>query len=242
MTRNVAAAERLMSIAAGLSLLYVAQRLQTQRGLTRATGVGLLARGATGYCPVNQALRRQPRYQDTREALAGPRGINVRESVTIDRPVDEVYRFWRDLTSLPAFMPHLERVEPRGGTRTHWIARGPGGMRVEWDAELINDIENELIAWKSIEGADVVTAGSVNFRPAPRGGTEVRVNLQYAPPAGRAGAWIATLLGSDPAAQIREALRRVKQQLEAGERATVEGQPRGRRRWRVFPFPHRSRA
>ena len=240
-TRNVAASERAVSIAAGAGLLYLASRVPARRGLAQATGLGLLARGATGYCPVNYAVGRQPRAQDTRQALAGPRGINVRESITIERPVDEVYRFWRDLTALPAFMPHLERVDPLGGSRTHWVARGPAGMRVEWDAELINDIENELIAWKSIEGADVVSAGSVSFRPAPRGGTELRATLQYAPPAGKAGAWVATLLGSNPSAQIREDLRHVKQQLETGERATVEGQPRGDRGWRLFPFRRRSR-
>ena len=203
--------------------------------MARAMGVGLVARGASGLCPVNQALGRNGSQEDTREALGGSRGVHVRESLTIMRPVDEVFSFWRDLTGLPSFMRHLERVEPRPGNRTYWVVRGPGGIRVGWEAELVNEVENELIAWRSVPGADVVSAGSVNFRPAPRGGTELRVHLQYSPPAGRAGAWVATLLGRDPAGQIREDLRRVKQLLETGEIATAQDQPTGRRRRGLLP-------
>lgn len=230
MKRNVAGMERVASMAAGAGLIWLASRRPRAAGVARAAGVGLLARGASGLCPVNQALGRDGRQEDTRAALGGPRGIHVRESLTIMRPVDEVFRFWRDLTALPSFMRHLERVEPRPGNHTYWVARGPGGIRVSWEAELVNEVENELIAWRSVPGGDVVSAGSVNFRPAPRGGTELRVHLQYSPPAGRAGAFVVTLLGQNPASQIREDLRRVKQLLETGEVATAQNQPAGRRR------------
>lgn len=234
MKRNVAHVERLASVAAGAGLLYLAARRPQRAGVARLAGMGLLARGTAGYCPVNLALHRGQSRQDTRQALGGSSGVHVRESVTIMQPVDEVFRFWRDLTALPKFMRHLERVEQRPDNRTHWVARGPGGTKVEWDAELLNQVDNELIAWRSLPGSDVVSAGSVNFRPAPNGGTELRVHLQYSPPAGRAGAWVAALLGTNPESQIREDLRRVKQLLETGEIATTQGQPAGRRRWRLL--------
>jgi uncharacterized membrane protein len=129
-----------------------------------------------------------------------------------------VYQFWRTLENLPLFMAHLERVTDLGGGRSHWVARGPAGVRVEWDAEIINDVENQVIAWRSLPGADVDSAGSVNF-DAMRAGqsTQVTVRLQYAPPAGRAGGWVATLFGREPSQTIREDLRRLKQLMEAGE-------------------------
>ena len=100
---------------------------------------------------------------DTRAALRGPRGVNVLESVTINQPIEELYRFWRNLENLPQFMRHLESVEKVTDTISHWRAKGPAGSVVEWDAEIFNEIPNKLIAWRSLEGADVVSAGSVNF-------------------------------------------------------------------------------
>jgi uncharacterized membrane protein len=115
-------------------------------------------------------------------------------------------------------MSYLDSDREYAADRSHWVAIGPRGVRVEWDAELINEIEDKLIAWRSLPGSDVTTAGSVNFDPV-RGGreTQVTVNLQYAPPAGTAGAWVATLFGREPSQTIREDLRRLKQVLEAGE-------------------------
>jgi len=115
-------------------------------------------------------------------------------------------------------MNHLTSVTELGDRKSHWIAKGPGGMAVEWDAEIINDVANKVIAWRSLPDSDVVTAGSVTFTPVRDGrSTEVKVNLQYDPPAGKAGAWVATLAGREPSQTIREDLRRVKQLLEAGE-------------------------
>jgi uncharacterized membrane protein len=109
-------------------------------------------------------------------------------------------------------------VTDLGDGRSHWVAKGPAGVNVEWDAEIINEVENKVIGWRSIPGSDVVTAGSVNFAPIGSGrGTQLSVNLQYTPPAGRAGAWLATLFGREPSQTIREDLRRVKHRLETGE-------------------------
>ena len=161
---------------------------------------------------------------DTRVALAGDRGVHVRESIRLELPIAEVYRFWRALENLPRFMTHLERVTDLGGGRSHWVAKGPVGRRVEWDAEIINEVENSVIGWRSLPGAAVATAGSVNFDTVRNGrSTQVSVHLQYAPPAGRVGALLASAFGREPSQTIREDLRRVKQLLEAGEiaRATT---------------------
>jgi uncharacterized membrane protein len=155
---------------------------------------------------------------DTRHALSGSRGIHVRESVRIERPVNEIYAFWRQLENLPRVLTHLDNVNEFADGRSHWIARGPADLGVEWDAEIINDIEDKLIAWRSLPHSDIVTAGSVNFRPVRDGrATELSVHLQYEPPAGRAGAFFARILGREPSQTIREDLRRLKQVMEAGE-------------------------
>ncbi len=153
-----------------------------------------------------------------RAALGGKRGVHVHESVRLEKPIDEVYRFWRNLENLPKFTNYLDEVTDRGNGRSHWVAKGPAGTRVEWDAEIINEEENKLIGWQSLPGGDVVTAGSVNFDTARNGrSTQVSVHFQYAPPAGRAGSLIATVFGREPSQTVREDLRRLKQLLEAGE-------------------------
>jgi len=144
--------------------------------------------------------------------------------VRLEKPVSDIYRFWRRLENLPRFMTHLDRVTEMPNGKSHWVARGPAGLAVEWDAEIINELENEVIGWRSLHGSEVVTAGSVNFGRARDGrSTQVSVHLQYAPPAGKAGALIASLFGREPSQTIREDLRHFKQLLEAGEipRATA---------------------
>jgi uncharacterized membrane protein len=139
---------------------------------------------------------------------------------------------------IAAFMSHLVSVTTLDGALSRWITKGPAGTTVEWEARIINDIENELIAWQSVEGSTVASAGSIRFTGDNRG-TTVRVRLQYNPPAGKAGAAIASLFGEEPRVQVREDLRRVKQLLEAGEIATTEGQPAGRRGARRFSLSRR---
>jgi uncharacterized membrane protein len=207
----------LIAIGTGAALLtYGALRRSPSAAWFMAASVPFLYRGFAGHWP--DAFHAFGTNGDTRAALGGERGVRVRESVRLELPVHEVYAFWRSLENLPRFMRYLDSVRQDTADRSHWVAIGPGGLRVEWDAELINEIENELIAWRSLPGSDVTTAGSVHF-DSVRGGreTQVTVNLQYSPPAGKAGAWVATLFGREPSQTIREDLRLLKQILEAGE-------------------------
>ena len=145
-------------------------------------------------------------------------GIRVRKSITVNRPADEVYAFWRNFENLPRFMDHLESVQVTGEGRSHWKAKAPAGTTVEWDADTTEDRPNELIAWRSVEGADVSNAGVVRFVRAAGGrGTEVHVDLRYEPPAGKVGQLVAKLFGEEPSQQVNGDLRRFKQVLEIGE-------------------------
>ena len=158
---------------------------------------------------------------DTRRALGGRAGSQVHEAITVNRPASELYRFWRTLENLPRFMQHVTSVERVSETVSRWRARGPRNAVVEWQAEIINDVPNELIAWRSLDGSDIVSAGSVHFADAGADrGTTIRVKLQYSPPGGRSERRWRGCSGRTPPSQIREDLRRFKQLLEAGEIAT----------------------
>jgi uncharacterized membrane protein len=234
-TVNVADVERWASALGGAALTaYGIKQLRDRSpagAALAAAGGALIYRGATGHCPVYSVagISTAGEHDETQTALSGARGVNVEEVVTINASPDALFAFWRRLELLPRFMDHLVSVSQLDSRRSRWVAKAPAGRTVEWDAEIINEITGELIAWRTVEGADVVSAGSVRFTPAPGGrGTEVRVRLQYDPPAGKIGATVAWLLGHDPAATIREDLRRFKQLMEAGEVPTIEGQPRGK--------------
>jgi uncharacterized membrane protein len=150
--------------------------------------------------------------------------VRVARQVTVLRPLEEVYAFWRRFENLPRFMRHLDRVEELGNGRSRWTAIGPGGVRVRWDAAIERERPNELIAWRSLSGSFVAARGLVRFGKAPAGrGTEVRVHLEYTPPAGRLGTAVATMLGREPSQQVAEDLHRFKQILEAGEVAVSDG-------------------
>ena len=151
-------------------------------------------------------------------------------SFTVDKPRQELYGFWRDFTNLPKFMKHLQSVTVQDEKRSHWVTDGPAGSRVSWDADVINDVPGELIAWHSLAGGDVDTAGSIRFRDAPAGrGTEVKVSMSYVPPGGKLGAVVAKVFGRSGEAEVREDLRRFKQLMEAGEVPTIDGQSHGTR-------------
>ena len=165
------------------------------------------------------------------EAVTGrrakPRGIRVQRAITVNRSPDEVYAFWRDFENLPRFMRHLESVQDLGDGRSRWKARAPAGATVEWEAELVDDRPNEVIAWRSVEGADVWNTGAVRFRPAAGGrGTEVHVNIRYYPPGGVITSKLAMLFREEPGQQVADDLRAFKQVMETGEvvlsDATVE--------------------
>lgn len=208
--------ESLLALGAGVALLLGGASRRSLAGACVAlSSAPLLYRGVTGRWP---ALLDGRANGDTRAALGGGRGVHVREAIRLEVPVAEAYRFWRRFENLPRFMAHLVSVTQTTDRQSHWVAAGPAELTVEWDAEIINDVENEVIGWRSLPGADVVSAGSVNFRPGRNGvGCEVSVHLQYALPTGRAAAWAASLLGSEPSQLIREDLRRFKQLLETGE-------------------------
>ena len=151
------------------------------------------------------------------------RGIHVHEAITVNRPLADVYRFWRDFENFPTFMAHLESVQT-SGTRSVWRARGPAGLRLEWEAQTTVERENEAIAWRTLPESTVQHSGSVRFEHAPGGrGTEVHVELEYQARGAAAGASVARLFADDPEQEIRYDLRRFKQLLEAGEIPVSDG-------------------
>ncbi|HEX2056573.1 MAG TPA: SRPBCC family protein, partial [Nitrospiraceae bacterium] len=160
------------------------------------------------------------------EQAPGQGPIHVIKTVTVNRSAEDLYRFWRDFHNLPTVIPHLEAVHVMSETRSHWIAKAPGGITIEWDAEIVEDQHGHTIQWRSLESGDLPNEGRVRFtRATGDRGTVVRVELQYDPPAGRVGWLAARLLGRDPGEQLQEGLRRFKQRMEAGEIATTHGQP-----------------
>jgi len=223
-TINVNQAERWASAIGGAAMAAagVKRFLEDDRAagsLISAAGAALIWRGATGHCHMYQAAGiNTARTGDTREHLTGGRGVNVDEAVTIGRTPHELYQQWRRLEWLPHVIPDLVSVRHADERHSRWIARGPRGYRLEWTAEIINDVPPELIAWRTVEGSDLVSAGSVHFSPAVGNrGTIVRVRMQYDMPAGKVGAAIAWLMGREPGQTMLEGLRRFKQLMEAGE-------------------------
>lgn len=220
--RNISESERWISMAAGVGLAAYGVGKGRLPGWTLAgLGALLVRRGMRGHCETYRmlGLNTAGTGADTRQALGGPAGVIVEESVTIGRPISELYRFWRNLENLPRFMTHLESVERITDTLSRWRAKGPAGATVEWNAEIINEVPDQVIGWRSIEGSDVVSAGSVNFDEVGHESTRVRVRLQYSPPLGKVGDAVARLVGADAATQVREDLRRFKMLVETGQAA-----------------------
>ncbi|HEY0543918.1 MAG TPA: SRPBCC family protein [Pyrinomonadaceae bacterium] len=150
--------------------------------------------------------------------------VQVKKSITINRSPEELYIFWREFRNLPRFMKHLESVEETGERTSHWVAKAPAGTIVEWDAVIVDEQANRIIAWHSVEGADVDNSGSVTFERAPGGrGTIVRVELEYNPPGGVIGSTVAKLFGEEPEQQIYDDLRCFKQVMETGEVVVSDG-------------------
>lgn len=236
--KNIGGVERWASLVGGGALMaYGLSRRSWKGAALAAAGGGLITRGATRHCPVYQALgvdtaHAHWRGRNVATAIVPARTLEVERAVTIERPRQELYRFWRDFSNLPRFMDHLQSVSVIDDTHSHWVARSPVGKAVEWDAEITDELENELIAWRSMRGSDIRNAGSVRFADVPGGrGTEVRVDLRYDAPAGKLGAALARLFGENPDSQVHEDLRHFKQVMEAGETPTTDGQPTGKR-WR----------
>jgi uncharacterized membrane protein len=229
---NVGETERWVSLIGGSVLVLHGLKRRSIGSLALALlGGGFVYRGATGYCNLYDILgvsTAEKRGGGKAASVQASRDIKVDKSITINRSPEELHFFWRNFENLPRFVENLESVRTTGDKRSHWVVRAPMGKTVEWDAEIINEEANKLIAWRSLEGADVDSAGSVRFEPAPDGrGTEVKVSLIYNPPGGKVGSIIAKLFGNDPEQQVREDLRRFKQLMEASETPTTEGQPSG---------------
>jgi uncharacterized membrane protein len=212
--------ERWASALGGAALVvWGAQRLSTRRAgsgaMIATTGAGLLWRASR---------------EGAASRHAGARGIIVEQAVAINRSAEDLFAFWRRLEQLPMIIPELRSVRQIDHRRSEWVASVVGGRVVRWHAEIINEMSNALIAWRTVGRSDLETQGSIHFDPRDHDrGTAVRIKLQYDPPAGAAGAAAAWLAGDSPNQVLREGLRRFKQLMETGEIATTEHQPRGAR-------------
>lgn len=211
--------ERWAALIGGGALALAGLRDRSLRGaLLALAGGGLAYHGASGDKSLPDLVV---------EATGLDNRIRVEKSVTIiNKTPAELYNFWRNFANLPSFMKHLQRVDILSDTRSHWVTRAPMNATVEWDAEIVTDRPNELIAWTSTDSSDVDNSGFVRFRPAPMNqGTEVKIVLEYAVPGGTVTAAIAKLFGEEPEQQLGDELRRFKMLMEVGEISTVEGQP-----------------
>jgi uncharacterized membrane protein len=181
-----------------------------------AAGAGLIYRGVSGHSMIYDQLGiNTAESSGDLATMPAKRGVRVEHSVIIHREAEELYDAWRHFKGLPDFMTHLQSVDELDDRRSRWTAEGPLGTKVSWEAEIIEDQPGELISWRSVAGSTVDTAGSVRFEPSGNGSsTQVTVNLKYNPPAGKAGAKLAKLLGADPDQQIVDDLQRFKKIME----------------------------
>jgi uncharacterized membrane protein len=214
--KNIGILEGRISAGAGGGLLLLG-------ALTRKRlGLALTLASAGGYLLYRGLTRRDPIYRllGLNTQTQGDQGrIEVVRTIVIERPVSEVYSYWRNLEQLPRFMRHLVAVREIDGQRSHWQANAPAGTTVEWDAEIVQDLPNERLSWHSLPDSEVMNSGVVHFRDLGDGATAVQVFIAYASPAGAVGAEVAKLLGAEPGEQIEEGLQRLKDLLEATDEA-----------------------
>jgi uncharacterized membrane protein len=229
---NVAPGERIASLLAGSMLTYHALKNPGWGGLLSGLLGGILLwRGATGHSSIRWALDRDTAHQHTH-------AVEITDSVTINRPRPQVYWFWRHLENLPRFMHYLEDVQPLGPHRSRWVARLPKGLgHLAWEADMVQEVENELIVWRSQPGSDVDNAGEIRFLDAPDNpGTLVQATISYRPPAGNVGELAARFLNPTLRELVSQDLDRLKHLLETGEGPGIARQPSGRREKNV-PTP-----
>jgi uncharacterized membrane protein len=181
--------------------------------------------------PLSAAVHQRDVGHEVAEERGWHEAALVGRTVTINKPRSEIYAFWRDFRNLARFMENIESVTPGDGRRSHWVVKAPGGRDVEWDSEITEDEPDRLIAWESVEGADIKNAGRIEFSDAAPGrGTMVTATIVYDPPGGDIGKLFAKLFQKEPKVQARRDLRRFKQLLETGEITTSkapEAGPRG---------------
>lgn len=217
---NVGKLERIASIAAGGALLFKGLKNEEKKsGIAMAlTGGFLLFRGSTGHCP-GYALAGKKKLPDT------VKNINILTKLTVNRPRQEVYDFWRKLSNLPLFMEHLDHVEVLDNKRSHWSAKVPAHLgKIEWDAEIVKEIDGELLGWNSLPHASVNNAGKVEFRDADENGTEITVLITYRAPFGDVGEGIASMLNPVFKKIITKDVKNFKRFIEAGDIAALDKQ------------------
>ncbi len=230
---NVGNSERAVSVAAGSILaLFGLSRKSVPGLITALVGGAMIYRGASGHCHMYDALgidtaEDEPQGMSEQDILRN--GIHIEHSFLINKPADELYQYWRNFENLPNFMTYLQSVRVEGN-RSHWVAKAPRiiGGQVEWDAEITRDEPNSVIAWTSLPGSGIDTAGEIRFEKAPGDrGTMAHVTMAYRPPAGKLGHWITSMLGENPKRVVREDLRNFKRIMELGELVTIIGQSHG---------------
>lgn len=215
--RNVSDLSRVASVLAGAVLIFKSFN-GNKKTVKALSGGYLLYRGITGYCPLSEKLK-----AGNEDALI------IQVSQTVNKARSEVYSYWRNLSNLPLFMKHLASVEETSGRRSTWKALVPGHIgTIVWDAEIIEDKENELICWHSLQHAEVENSGIVAFKDAGKFGTEVHVTLSYKAPAGKIGATIAKLFNPIFSIMVQEDIKNFRRYIETGEISTTDGQPTGK--------------
>ena len=178
---------------------------KTKLSVAMASVAGVTA--ADVYCATQLSAGRQGSERSTAKVV---------RTIIVDRPAEEAYKFWHDFENLPRFMTYLESVRSTGDRRTHWVARGPAGARIQWDAEMVLDDPNRMIAWRFVDGSVFEHSGSVRFGRAPGDrGTLVRVEMDFS--SNRAAAALGKVLQMDVGRRISHDLRNFKQVIEVGE-------------------------
>ena len=220
---NAMDVEHIATLAAGTAMVLLGMRRGgILGGLMKMGGTALVLRGQTGYGRLYRAVGLQLPALPTG---VGKQNVRVEASVVVRRPRQEIYRIWRNLENLPVFMDHLLSVHEIDDTRSLWVGRAPAGMVIKWDAEIINDIENELIAWQTLEGSGVDHAGSIRFSEVGDKATKIDVVMRYDPPADLLGVWIAKIFHSDPQRQIERDLQHFKAIMELGRQPSRNRKP-----------------
>lgn len=232
---NVGQSERLISvISGGLLAFYGLKRGHWSGIITALLGGELLRRGLTGHCYLYQLLDISTFEESPSTIMPLPHneGFQVKRAITIEKPVEDLYRLWRDVEVAPRYMRHIRAVHPTGERTSHWIGELPGGTRIEWDSEITEDVPNRLIVWQITGKALTGTAGQIVFTPVPhRKAAEVRLTMDFPLAVGAFGTSIGMLFAHGPEQEVRENLRRFKEFAETGEIATTEGQPTGARKF-----------
>ncbi len=212
---NVEKSERIASVIAGVAVVgYGIVRRSGITPLLLLLGGMLIHRATTGRCPAYQRLGRGRVRTNEGSGISDGEGFRIEKAIIIDRAPAQVFNYWRDLENLPRFMPHLRSVKVLSNGISHWAVDGPVGP-VEWDAEIINEHPGSLLAWQTLPGAEVRSAGTVRFESVDGGHrTKVSVVMQFQPPIGSLGAVVARIFGESPGQRLGEDLVRFKLLLE----------------------------